>query len=618
MNAVCLLRGVVCRSSVQLAALAVVLALTSPSLIGVYMQTGPDPVFDAPGFQRNRQHQLPLDFERFDSLSGSLILTFVDLALPGNAGMHLEVRRTYNSKEGWSFGISGIPLTIVDPDAWSAPSPVKRFPTFRMPDGQFQPFRPTEPTGSPQMFSGPDEYINADFWVYNRTNHTLRAPDGRTLEYAVVQGTGYVQEVTDSFGNWVTFDWGSGPNGQTLNHIHQGFYLPNEPDQPYRTITFTGGTPAGGIPNTMQFDGKTWTYTRVAPGLGLDVAQPDGSHWVFNNDDGFLVTTPSGGRVRYRFDSHEFPHDRNGDPAPVVTTVLRSREVLSGRDLAPGTWTYDYSLVDGHETTTVTDPHGTQTVYRHFFGGPRDPNDDYPPLDSWWGVASREVKNSQGNTLELEAIDYQLLPVGTTTFVDDVNVVKKTILTRGTSTFTVEHFFAATNFGDFHQPNRTDETGNTTRRTERSFDYSFVPYIKAKVSSESVESPFDSTPFVITRSFDDNTGFLDSETRYGITTTYHRDGAGNVGLVRDAHGPAHDTTMTYEWGRLKDTSTPEYSITRTINHDGTVASQTRNGSTTTFGYDALGRLKTETPALGHSTAQPTRSTASPSHAHVGR
>jgi YD repeat-containing protein len=43
---------------------------------------------------------------------------------------------------------------------------------------------------------------------------------------------------------------------------------------------------------------------------------------------------------------------------------------------------------------------------------------------------------------------------------------------------------------------------------------------------------------------------------------------------------------------------PEYTIGRVINADGTVASETRRGFTTSFEYDDLGRVEKVTPPAG--------------------
>jgi hypothetical protein len=82
-----------CRSGARLVLLALLITV-SPG----FAQNPPHPVFDATGFQQNRDYFSQLPFEHIDTLTGGLVLTFTDLMLPGNAGRELRIQRAYNSK----------------------------------------------------------------------------------------------------------------------------------------------------------------------------------------------------------------------------------------------------------------------------------------------------------------------------------------------------------------------------------------------------------------------------------------------------------------------------------------------------------------------------------------
>jgi hypothetical protein len=72
-----------------------------------------DPVFDVagPGIGRTMLSLLP--FERIDSVTGNIFMSFTDLVLPGPAGFNLSFVRTYNSSDGkWRFGLDGVPLIV--------------------------------------------------------------------------------------------------------------------------------------------------------------------------------------------------------------------------------------------------------------------------------------------------------------------------------------------------------------------------------------------------------------------------------------------------------------------------------------------------------------------------
>jgi hypothetical protein len=67
------------------------LLICSPALVFAQQD---HPVLDAPGFQKHRDYFSEMPFENIDTLTGSLVLTFTDLVLPGNAGRELRFQRT--------------------------------------------------------------------------------------------------------------------------------------------------------------------------------------------------------------------------------------------------------------------------------------------------------------------------------------------------------------------------------------------------------------------------------------------------------------------------------------------------------------------------------------------
>jgi YD repeat-containing protein len=169
---------------------------------------------------------------------------------------------------------------------------------------------------------------------------------------------------------------------------------------------------------------------------------------------------------------------------------------------------------------------------------------------------------------------------------------------RRTSRMTVsgQHITDYFDFNAYHVPTRIEErygldpsvvrvTNRTyEHRIPTNFDTPDSPYVLNLLTSETVTLGGDT----IARSWVyDAAGFKTSEMVGGITTTFTPDARGNVATRMTASG--HTTSFSYAWGVLKDTVTPEYTITRVINPDSTVQRETQAGRETRYEYDGLGR-----------------------------
>ena len=82
-----------------------------------------------------------------------------------------------------------------------------------------------------------------------------------------------------------------------------------------------------------------------------------------------------------------------------------------------------------------------------------------------------------------------------------------------------------------------------------------------------------------------------------MTTSFGADNRGNLSSSTDAR--SNTTLFSTQWGRVSSIQTPQYTISRTINIDGTVGSETRRGFTTSFSYDALERITQTAPPVGN-------------------
>jgi YD repeat-containing protein len=556
----------------------IVIALACIMSCGAPASAQSDPIFDAAGFQQNRDYFSQAPFENIDTLSGSLVLTFTDLVLPGNAGRDLRFQRTYNSKlGGWNFGLAGWVMQVHD-----SPGPD---PTSQNRDS-FLPHLITADGADHQTgwISGTDTQwvITAQFWKYDRTNRALYLPDGTRCYYDT---SGRLVEIIDPFAGGATLDW-SAPGLHVVQSLGNG-----------QTRNVVIGVTVGGW-SSLTFGGRTWTYEWVNdPGFPVlnRVIPPAGPAWVYSYDGSLTqVTTPYGGQTSYTYGIHQFGHEQDPANQSFTNSLVVLTKSVGGRGIAAGTWTFDYTggtqgdPCAAVECTTITAPSGTRTVYVH---GPVNALPYSPSLGGDVPFTTRTVIDTQGRTVEQETREYIGIPVVNGPLGGTPELARQTIVRDG-ATYVTEHHYASTNFGDYHRPFQTIETGpGLSPTTTRTFDYGFQTYITGKIASEQVTVNGESTLRAWT--YDHATGFTSSQNDHGITTLFERDGVGNVYRATDANG--HATTFGYQWGVVSGIWKPETAIVRTINPEGTVASETRGSRTTAFSYDPLFRIAQTQP-----------------------
>jgi YD repeat-containing protein len=133
-----------------------------------------------------------------------------------------------------------------------------------------------------------------------------------------------------------------------------------------------------------------------------------------------------------------------------------------------------------------------------------------------------------------------------------------------------------------------------------------APYVLGLPASEQITVSTDT--FRRTWSYTNPTflGFLTQSTGFarpgatGIVTTFSPDSRGNVATVATA---TSSTSYLYSWGVVSQISTAGHTTSRVINQDGTTASETKGGRTTSFQYDDLGRPTVVTPPGGSNPAE---------------
>jgi YD repeat-containing protein len=563
-------------------------------------------VFDAKGFQKNRDYFSQLPFEHIDTLTGNLVLTFTDIVLPGNAGMDLKIQRTFNlnAPGQWTFGIAGVPLRIRYPNApIVSPEDTPRYPIVVSSDGAEH---QSTPDTADWMYG--NAYITADFWRYDRSTHRLLLPNGWEATFSGGSGTdpfvdAYIQEIHDPFGNSLTFAWEVLPSYQRLSTVTQDVGAQT------RQIVFGYSSSTGDLPHTISTLGRTWTYEYTTD--RATVQPPLGPPWLLESGSDFRkLTTPFGGWIRYTVGPHQFEHTGSVDPLTgqwrLATVPVVIRRETGGLDISAGTWTYDYINNPSTnpcgfqnffgEATVVTSPTGRRlTYYNSTLGGGTA---DQPPIAPDLGLycTLTEQLGSVWAEVQHERLLYTTRGVSQWGS-GSVPLVQERRVTRNGREYVTTYGYSTANFGDYHQPSSIDEVGELARHTTISYEYDFIPWIRGRVRSQTVTVGSES--FVKEFNWNRNTGFQEGETLYGIHMGYGADARGNRGSATDAHN--HTTVFTYEWGVPKNTTTPLYTVAQAINSDGTVASRTQRGVTSSFAYDAIGRLTAVTPPIGLTT-----------------
>ena len=586
--------------------------LTLVAFVGLASSQAVGQVFDDKGFNRNREFFSQLPFEHIDPLTGNLLLTHTDLALPGNAGFDLRIQRAYNSKIHINYALgqtgfaedswAGVGWTLHMGRVFNVLGTDTASPVVEMPDGSRHP--------TFDMVGTSAEYISRDYWLYDKNSRILKLPNGFVYTFGRTTTVGstsvaYATEIRDPFGNTITINYVGTPV-DAISSIVQNLAASEQ-----RTITFD--TVAGEL-RAMHYGSSTWNYTHEATGqAGFSylrmVDPPVGQRWEYLYHPAGIqrhalssVITPHGGRINYAY--LDF-FSRLGSNTAVKFLGVSRRATL-GRDVPGDTWDYNYAQGASRNETTIAGP--CNTIVMRFLGvGNTTPG-------AVWRIgllAERTVKEGTA-TLQTEQLTWRPPALGDRISEDDqtvgfnhdtdiyVPLVGTRTVTRNGRTYATTNTYHSTNFNDYGRPWHIFEDGDLDRTTERAFDYGFgALYIKDRIESET--TTVGSQSFV--RRFEHNSlGFRTAEIIHGIRTDYTPTSRGNRASVRDrgtTNGAGNLTELRdYHWGQAETIDTPEYDFSRNINPSGTVASETRRGFTTSFLYDTLFRPTRATPPSG--------------------
>ena len=567
-----------------------------------------------PGFQPNRDYLALLPCESIDTSNNNVILTFTDLVLAGNGGRELRFERVFSNVVApaeqpagpqWRFGIGGVPMRVIERPYIVEPIPPDNVeaernttPYFWMLDGSRLKTTyvvPPDPANSSTLVN----VRTHDFWFYHRPSRTLRIPDGTIAEY---NPQGRLRMIKDAFDdnntNVVTLEWQTNEQQAVT-----GLAVTQSLGNGQARVVSVRFDPATGLPTALTYNGKTWSYRYNARTLLEEVESPlgpQGPHWTFEYstepfsiDKVTRVVTPQGGAVTYEYADREFFFGQ----VKATFNVLGARSVYDEDGGLAGEWTFFHfaNPGGGNDVTEVTLPSQAKIIYE--YGPYSDPN----ALAGTWQLRFRTVEESGGAQVEREEREYTPTVLRAARREEPWGVprVLRRRITRGGQTHTTEYSYS-TNilpyFHEFHRPLTVTErgpTGAVERTTQLTYQHLIDDaYVLGLPATES--STVNGMTMLKSWGYDATTGFRQSQTIYGITTTFSADAFGNVANAAKANGKA--TSFTYSWGVLEDTVTAGVVVDRAINPDGSVASETVAGRTTTYEYDdPLGRLTRKQP-----------------------
>ena len=149
-------------------------------------------------------------------------------------------------------------------------------------------------------------WITTEFWLYDKTTHTLRLPNGLVYQFdrevflnGQLGNARYVTEIRDPYNNRLTFSYFNAPGPPDgVQTIHQELGWGQ-----VRDVTFTYDATLRAL-QTMLYGGRTWHYAQQAAGPAgyshlTGMTPPIGPSWsyVYAGMTGKLtkLSTPSGG-----------------------------------------------------------------------------------------------------------------------------------------------------------------------------------------------------------------------------------------------------------------------------------------------------------------------------------
>ncbi len=482
----------------------------------------------------------------------------------------------------------------------------------------------------------------------NRAGMLVTAPDGTQYtmdQFDNFQGepSYYTTRIEDVHNNWIAIDYAQNAMG-----IHYMTQIRRSEGGVSVTFEYEDVDTNGIALSAVVSYGQRWTYQyETIPGFFFPyykqlvrVIRPDGRSWLYSYnplmpdpipdngipDQGIAsyslnsVTYPYGARISYAYQHVKFDRD-----SPLKTTSIYTKTV-SGSQVEGGTWTFQFAPQSEYygdaaagglryDVTTVTAPEAIYK-YKHF-------GKDYYVADDGLMVFTRasfvgllSVKETwkrqlNGGIVERQAFSWGQRKVseedfwhgGDRTWWRDDGTYAALLQGEYSSrdgeihNGTYAHARLFSQFDEFGNPGRVFEhsniAGHPSKETRYTYYFDAARWIVGLPMDETHRRSLNGvevTEGTVEREFDT---FADLRriVDFGEETRYTYTGAGDMETMRDARGKI-TTYSDYKRGIARHEERPEgVIISRTVNNDGTLASETNGrGYLTSYTYDDMYRL----------------------------
>jgi len=619
--------------------------------IASYAGSVPD-YYEEPGISSVREYNVGEMSDYIDPFGGGLHIQHNDIVIPGNGGLDVVIKRIYRSLQGQSQLVQGVgqsymPGRTATGIGWdlhfgrvwypgdlaaSTPSGCRvnelstsnNNPVLELQDGTRKVFITSDSAGA----VGTSEYafITKDRWIAKcRASGTgggldVYSPNGMKYTFNKVGNVGgsraySVTQIEDANGNYIKFQYSLSQQHNLIKHIYT-----SESSTPVATFNYLNELEWGALLDNIVSYGRTWSFNyRQAMSGDLTLSGyfyldsfelPVGTPWDYKyyettgiNDAGLYslknATSPGGTTTEYQYEYVQF--DVDGLYAPLTATISQ-KSVFNGDVQTTGLWTYDYQPgpAGGLDLTTITGPEGV-IEYKHWSAKITGATsiwrigslDSKRYIDAVDGVVQEESYSWSAELLSNQNEQHRrTASVVTQTYMPRLNNV---ITTRDGTPF-ITAYSDYDSYGNAQTVTRQHLDGTNRQVSRFTFDVKTTPWIINLPATQSIDGIPGNRQWIY-----DAKGNLDTEIGYGNVTTgyiYHTNG--DIRRVTDPRGKV-TRFERYKRG-IPRTETMAFNttdatvITRSVNNDGTLHSQTIDGKQTTYRYDDLGRIDViETP-----------------------